>query len=50
MNDMFLILEMCENYNYADDNSISDVKDTPDELKCLLEHDASNVKDWFDKN
>ncbi len=41
---------MCEDYNYADDNTISDVKDTPDELKCLLEHDASNVTDWFDEN
>ncbi len=50
MNDMFLILEMCEDYNYTDDNTISDVKDTPDELKCSLEHDASNVTDWFDEN
>ncbi len=50
MNDMFLIIEMCEVYNYADDNTISDVKDTPDELKRSLEHDASNVTDWFDEN
>ncbi len=45
MNDMFVILEMCEDYNYADDNTISDVKDTQDELKRSLEHDASNVTD-----
>ncbi len=45
-----LILEMCEDYNYANDNTISDVKDTPDELKCSIEHDASNVTDWFDEN
>ncbi len=44
MNDMFLILEMCEDYNYADDNTISDVKNTPDE------HDTSNVTNWFDEN
>ncbi len=50
MNDMFVILEMCEDYNYADDNTISDVKDTPDELKHSREHDASNVTDWFDEN
>ncbi len=47
---MFSILEMFEDYNYADDNTISDVKDTPDELKRSLEHDASNVTDWFDEN
>ena len=50
MNDMFLILEMCEDYNYADDNTISDAKDTPDELKSSLEHDAKNVTDWYDEN
>ncbi len=33
MKDMFLILEMCEDYNYADDNTISHAKDTPEELK-----------------
>ncbi len=32
ISDMFLILEMCEDYNYADDNTISDVKDTLDEM------------------
>ncbi len=41
---------MCEDYSYADDNTISDVKDTPDKLKRSLEHDASNVTDWFDEN
>ncbi len=45
MNDMFLIREKCEDYNYADDNTITNVKDTPEELKCSLEHDASNVTD-----
>ncbi len=50
MNDMFLILEMCEDYNYADVNTISVVKDSPDQLKRSLEHDASNVTDWFDEN
>ncbi len=29
MNDMFLILDMCEDYNYVDDDTISDVKHTP---------------------
>ncbi len=50
MNDMFLIIEMCEDYNYADDNTIYDVKYIPDELKLSLEHDASNVTDWFHEN
>ncbi len=45
MNDMFLILEMCVDYTYADDNTIFDVKDTPEELKRSVEHDASNVTD-----
>ncbi len=44
MNDMFLVLEMCEDYNYTDNNTISDVQYTPDELKCLLEHDANTNK------
>ncbi len=26
---------MCEGYNYADNNTISDVKDTPDELNMM---------------
>ncbi len=45
-----IILEICEDYNYADDNTISDIKDTPDELKHSFEHDESNVTDWFDEN
>jgi len=47
LNDMFLILEACDDYNYADDNTLSDVKDTPDELKESLESDAESVTDWF---
>ncbi len=50
MNDMFLLLEMFEDYNYADNNTISDAKDILQELKCSLEHDTSNVTDWFDEN
>ncbi len=50
INYMFLILEMCENYNYADDNTIFYAQDTPRELKHSLEHDAINVTDWFDDN
>ncbi len=33
MNGMFLILESWEDYNYADDNTLSDEKDTPEEDK-----------------
>ncbi len=39
-----------KDYNYVDDDTISDAKDTPEELKRSLEHDASNVIDWFDEN
>ncbi len=40
---MFLIPEMCEAYNYAENNTFSDAKDTPEEMKCSLEHYTSNV-------
>ncbi len=50
MNDMFLILESCEDYNYADDNTLSDKQDTPEELKEFLECDAEHVTQWFDCN
>ncbi len=47
MNDMFLILESCEDYNYADDNTLSGEQDTLEEMKELLECDAEQ---WFDSN
>ncbi len=50
MNDMFLIPESCEDYNYADDNTLSDEQDTPAELKECLECDAEHVTQWFDCN
>ncbi len=50
MNDMFLILESCEHYNYADDNTLSDEQDTHGELKESMECDAEHVTQWFDCN
>ena len=50
MNDMFFILETCEDYKFADDNTLSDVQDTPEELTVSLETDAENVTDWFVSN
>ncbi len=37
-------------YNYADDNTLSDEQDTPEELKESLECDAEHVTQWFDCN
>ncbi len=41
---------MCENYNYADNNTVSDTKDIPEEMKRSLEYDARNVTNRFDEN
>ncbi len=46
-NDMFLILESCEDYNYADDSTPSDEHDTHKES---LECDDEHTTQWFDCN
>ncbi len=47
MNDIFLILESCEDYNYADNNTLSDQQDISEELTESLECDAEYVTKWF---
>ena len=50
MNDLFLFIEKCKLYNYADDNSLDSSSD--DLLKALrnLKRDGRNAIDWFTKN
>ncbi len=47
MNDMF---ESCEDYNYADDNTLSDKQNTHEKLKESLECDTEHVTQRFDSN
>ena len=50
MNDMFLFMERCNIYNYADDNSI--IYSSPDieTLILNLKHDCQNAIQWFTNN
>ncbi len=43
-------LESCEDYNYADDNTLLDEQDTHEELTESMERDAEHVTQWFDCN
>ena len=50
MNDMFLFMERCNLYNYADDNSI--IYSSPDIETVILnlKHDCQNAIQWFTNN
>ena len=50
MNDMFLFMERCNLYNYADDNSI--IYSSPDieTVTLNLKHDCQNAIQWFTNN
>ena len=50
MNDMFLFMERCNLYNYADDNSI--IHSSPDIETVILnlKHDCQNAIQWFTNN
>ena len=50
MNDMFLFIEHCNLYNYADDNSMSASAESIDEVMALLKADCENAVSWFTSN
>ena len=50
MNDMFLFIEHCNLYNYADDNSMSASAESIDEAMALLKADCENAVSWFTSN
>ena len=49
MNDLFLFIEKCKLYNYADDNSLESSSDDLLEALFNLKRDARNAIDWFTK-
>ena len=50
MNDLFLFIEKCKLYNYADDNSLDSSSDDLLEAMLNLKRDGRNAIDWFTKN
>ncbi len=50
MNDIYLEVKSCEIYNYADDNTASVAKETPEELTMALESDGNMMTQWFTTN
>ena len=47
LNDMFLFVEKCSLYNYADDNSISTASTSVDGVLTNLIIDCENTLKWF---
>ena len=50
LNDIYLVIEQCSMYNYADDNSLSYHHTDVNALCSALEHDAQNTVTWFTEN
>ena len=50
MNDLFLFIEKCNLYNYADDNSLNSSSENLSEVLINLKVDGRNAIDWFMKN
>ena len=50
MNGLFLFIEKCKLYNYADDNSLDSSSDDLLEALRNLKRDGRNAIDWFTKN
>ena len=50
INDLFLFIEKCSLYNYADDNSLSVFSPSTDEVIDYLRHDSQISIDWFNSN
>ena len=50
MNDMFLFIEKCHLYNYADDNSLDSSSENLTDVLYNLRHDGRNDIEWFAKN
>ena len=50
INDLFLFIEKCKLYNYANDNSLDSSSDDLLEAMLNLKRDGRNAIDWFTKN
>ena len=50
VNDMFYVIENCDMYNYADDNTMGDCNDNVHDLIKNVESDLSNLLAWFIAN
>ena len=50
INDLFLFIEKCRLYNYADDNSLDSSSENLADVLYNLRHDGRNAIEWFAKN
>ena len=50
MNDLFLFIEKCQLYNYADDNSLDSSSENLTEVLSNLRCDGRNAIEWFANN
>ena len=50
INDLYMFIQDCVLYNYADDNSLSCTANTIEEVISSLESDGKNVIKWFTDN
>ena len=50
INDIFLFVDSCTIYNYADDNVLSCTANSSENLKQCLEQNVSNMLTWFNLN
>ena len=50
MNDLFLFIEKCQLYNYADDNSLDSSSENVTEVLSNLRCDGRNAIEWFANN
>ncbi len=47
MNDIFYFMEVCDLLNYADDNTLSIIRNTVNLVISALKKDAENAMLWF---
>ena len=50
MNDIFYFMELCDLLNYADDNNLSKIEVSVNDLLFALQTDAENSVHWFKIN
>ena len=50
INDLFMFIEKCLLYNYADDNSMSKASQNLHEVLDCLQHDSDIAIEWFSEN
>ena len=50
INDMFYFVRECDQYGYADDNTLSKAAKDAASLKRALERDTANMLSWFTEN